>query len=82
MSEYFRPSKIWVGKLCYVELREVDGRHQVMAMCRIVSVYAGNTRVEVVLIAGDGTIIFSDLLNIYDCIDGPTDFHDIPGGRP
>lgn len=82
MSEYFRPSKIWRGKLCYVELRETDGQRKVMAACRITTVFAGGVRVEVVLVGGDSTVVFADILNIYDCIDGPTDFYDVPGGKP
>lgn len=76
MSEYFRPSKIWAGKLCYVE-GELQTK-RVMIPCRINRLKAG--AVEVVV--GYDQCFSVSVADLYDRIDGPTDFHDVPGGKP
>lgn len=83
MSEYFRPSKIWVGKLCYVKI-DWAGRREIMLSCQISAIKSTSTtrclRVEVVLANHDCEWVDHDL--IFDRIDGHTDFYDVPGGKP
>ncbi len=80
MSEYFRPSKIWVGKLCYVEI-DGDGR-TLFLPCQIRSIVTDRKYgISVTLLGGD-TEIQCNITLLFDRIDGPTFFHDIPGGKP
>ncbi len=75
MTEYFRPSKIWVGKLCYVDATIGGSIHFVP--CRIASIRGDG--VEVVV---EHDCVFVSTFNIFDRIDGPTIFHDVHGGKP
>lgn len=79
MSEYFRPSRIWVGKLCYLQVREHDSQRALFVVARVLGIHAGGARVEVCV--GD-EVVFADIADVCDRIDGPTVFYDVPGGKP
>lgn len=80
MSEYFRPSKIWVGKLCYVKFGIRYTSRWLFLPCRISKVI-DKLHVEVCAIGSDSCHV-CDIDDLVDRIDGETTFHDIPGGKP
>lgn len=80
MSEYFHPSKIWVGKLCYVEMLG-DGR-TLFLPCRISSIVADRRYGIGVVLLGTDIEQQANIKFLFDRIDGQTFFHDVPGGKP